>query len=456
MQKLIKALLSDAPTATGSHQHSPSVEAAGESLPKLAPRPVRADEVFDAAPLRSQLASEAKKSKTQSSAAKKQIARLAQQVAERLASCGWAVLDGLFDSSESAAVRAEMEQLEPHFHASEIWVGHQAAVGAQMTMPDIRGDRVLWMCGHHPQRSSTPWSHANTSQSGSDFAPGEDPHALQPCSSSIRQTAREETAKPSLRTGGARRVQPSERWLNRHLSGMLDAMDALVLGLKEAPNTGRCANLADRSDAMLAVYPETGARFQRHVDNTAGDGRRLTFLCYMNEEWGATDGGELCVHPTGSQPVLVAPAAGRLALFFADAMPHEVLPARRHRYSVNVWYYDTEERARAEHEAATRGRIGGGTGAAPISDADNAAAKGFLQQVLGGGNGRPAERAELERLANEAERLPSGAAHVVAQVTMGSRAAPDVKPTDVAASLRAMVPAALDALRGDLSVMRTS
>ena len=31
-----------------------------------------------------------------------------------------------------------------------------------------------------------------------------------------------------------------------------------------------------RTDPCLAVYPPGGARFQKHVDNTAGDGRRLT------------------------------------------------------------------------------------------------------------------------------------------------------------------------------------
>ena len=43
---------------------------------------------------------------------------------------------------------------------------------------------------------------------------------------------------------------------------------------------------------------EDGARFQKHVDNTARDGRRLTVLVYLNEGWGyEQDGGALRVFP---------------------------------------------------------------------------------------------------------------------------------------------------------------
>lgn len=199
---------------------------------------------------------------------------------------------------------------------------------------------------------------------------------------------------------------------------------------------------------MLAVYPGTGARFQRHVDNTAADGRRLTVLCYMNASWGPDDGGELCVHPAAG-PVLIPPLAGRLALFHADSMPHEVLPSRRHRYSVNVWYYDAEERDRAAAEARAKGRIGPG---GPVSVSENAAARAFLQQLLGGG---AATAAEIERLALAAELLPAGAAPLVAEVTMGSLATPHATPGDVAAALRAMPPSAVDTLRSSLSMTRT-
>ena len=309
-------------------------------------------------------------------------------------------------------------------------------------MPDIRGDKILWMCGHHPAESST---------GASAWGPGEDRTALQPCEAGARRAVRDEQ-EARLKSGGARRVSPSERWRNPNLSRVLDSMDGLVQALREAPTAGRCSNLADRSDAMLAVYPETGARFQRHVDNTAGDGRRLTCVCYMNDSWHPEDGGELCLHPPGSSAASVAPLAGRIVLFHADTLPHEVLPSRRHRYSLNVWYYDSAERDRAVAEAKRTGQIGGRGGVA--TDADHGAARDLLQAVLDGGGG-PATRSDLERLATWAEALPPGAAFMVAQVTLGSQAHPGVKPAAVAKALRAMAPADLDSLRRDLSVSRS-
>lgn len=129
---------------------------------------------------------------------------------------------------------------------------------------------------------------------------------------------------------------------------------------------------------MLAIYPANGSRFQKHVDNTARDGRRLTVLCYLNPTWNEADGGELRVFATGDgsdtsvvpvggggnartrpkfgadgRPLKarnVPPTAGRLAMFFADSAPHEVLPAHAMRHAVTVWYYDTDERKSAVSE----------------------------------------------------------------------------------------------------------
>ena len=44
------------------------------------------------------------------------------------------------------------------------------------------------------------------------------------------------------------------------------------------------ASVRERGDAMLAVYPPTG-RFQRHVDNTKRDGRKLSAVLYFNNQW---------------------------------------------------------------------------------------------------------------------------------------------------------------------------
>ena len=52
-----------------------------------------------------------------------------------------------------------------------------------------------------------------------------------------------------------------------------------------------------RSEAMLTIYPATGARYRRHVDNPDGtkSSRKLTVICYLNPEWQPGHGGELQV-----------------------------------------------------------------------------------------------------------------------------------------------------------------
>eukprot|EP00971_Amphidinium_carterae_P256796 5098665-Amphidinium_carterae.1 len=68
----------------------------------------------------------------------------------------------------------------------------------------------------------------------------------------------------------------------------------------------------------------------------------------------------MCVYPTGGlPPVMIQPLSGRVAMFYADVMPHEVMPTFRTRYSINVWYYDIDERDRAIKDATDRGRLGG-------------------------------------------------------------------------------------------------
>ncbi len=77
---------------------------------------------------------------------------------------------------------------------------------------------------------------------------------------------------------------------------LCQAVDATVQEL--STRVPRLQNVQSRSDAMLAVYDGNGARFQKHIDNTARDGRRLTVLVYLNVDWKMEDGGALQIFPT--------------------------------------------------------------------------------------------------------------------------------------------------------------
>ena len=121
-------------------------------------------------------------------------------------------------------------------------------------------------------------------------------------------------------------------------------MDTLVMNLlpRRVP---RLAHVSEHSDAMLSIYPPPSGRFQKHIDNTARDGRCLTVLLYLNTGWTPEMGGALKLWPLktgqvegslittaaqtlsrggGVEPVELPPIAGRLAMFYSDRVLHEV------------------------------------------------------------------------------------------------------------------------------------
>lgn len=85
-----------------------------------------------------------------------------------------------------------------------------------------------------------------------------------------------------------------------------------------------------------------GAFYRTHVDAFKGQANRiLSVVLYLNPEWGPEDGGEMILYSDpGTLDVLetVQPLGGTLAVFLSEDFPHEVLPAKRHRYSIAGWY----------------------------------------------------------------------------------------------------------------------
>lgn len=146
-------------------------------------------------------------------------------------------------------------------------------------------------------------------------------------------------------------------WPGKSLSAYLQKVDTLVAQLGER-SPSHLGSIAHRSKAMVACYPGGGARYVRHCDNSCDsgegercNGRRLTAILYLNENWTQLHGGELRLFPPfakGSALCDVAPLADRLILFYADyRVPHEVLPAHVPRLAVTLWYFDKLEHARA-------------------------------------------------------------------------------------------------------------
>lgn len=115
----------------------------------------------------------------------------------------------------------------------------------------------------------------------------------------------------------------------------LDALDALRAALNRHAYLG----LAD-VEAHYAAYPP-GAGYARHrdafrVDGAAATGpaRVVSLVSYLNPDWRCGDGGELRIHrDAGSSDV--APRGGSVC--FLSELEHEVLPARRERFSIAAW-----------------------------------------------------------------------------------------------------------------------
>ncbi|MDZ4716766.1 MAG: 2OG-Fe(II) oxygenase [Cytophagales bacterium] len=88
-------------------------------------------------------------------------------------------------------------------------------------------------------------------------------------------------------------------------------------------------------------YPP-GAHYARHVDQfRSDDHRKLSIICYVNEQWKVEHGGQLRLHlDDGAYDIL--PEGGRLVCFRSDLIEHEVLPATRDRLSLTGWAVDRE------------------------------------------------------------------------------------------------------------------
>ena len=84
-----------------------------------------------------------------------------------------------------------------------------------------------------------------------------------------------------------------------------------------------------------------GAFYRRHRDAFRGQANRvLSVVVYLNKDWLDTDSGELVLYADDKDMLgtKVLPSWGTIAVFLSEEFPHEVLPAKRDRYSIAGWY----------------------------------------------------------------------------------------------------------------------
>lgn len=126
-------------------------------------------------------------------------------------------------------------------------------------------------------------------------------------------------------------------WLNRehnhHTENLfMDLMDQLAQHL----NTTCYAGI-QQNEFHFAHYGP-GSYYKRHFDQFRNNNSRLfTFILYLNPNWQAQDGGQLCIHSQGQQQ-LIEPINGRCVFFRSSELEHEVLPTHNTRISVTGWF----------------------------------------------------------------------------------------------------------------------
>ncbi len=123
-------------------------------------------------------------------------------------------------------------------------------------------------------------------------------------------------------------------WINEELSNAqqhiqyLNALSncmnqAFFLGIQEA-------------EAHFACY-NAGEFYALHRDNPQGkNGRIISTVYYLHEEWQEGWGGELRLQDKNDQWHIIAPKTNRIAIFQSDLL-HEVLQAKHQRLSITAW-----------------------------------------------------------------------------------------------------------------------
>jgi SM-20-related protein len=99
-------------------------------------------------------------------------------------------------------------------------------------------------------------------------------------------------------------------------------------------------------ESHFAHYAK-GDFYKKHKDAFKGEGNRvLSVVVYLNQHWSPSDGGELVIYDNNSpvssvidnSKIMVNPSFGTIVVFLSEEFPHEVLPAKRDRYSIAGWF----------------------------------------------------------------------------------------------------------------------
>ena len=123
-------------------------------------------------------------------------------------------------------------------------------------------------------------------------------------------------------------------WLNEDLPVSSQHTQTLKL-LGQELNRAFYLGIKD-VEAHFACY-NAGEFYALHRDNPqAKNGRMISSVYYLHEQWQADWGGELRLQDKNGQWHIIQPQPNRIALFQSDLL-HEVLISKQQRLSITAW-----------------------------------------------------------------------------------------------------------------------
>jgi SM-20-related protein len=111
----------------------------------------------------------------------------------------------------------------------------------------------------------------------------------------------------------------------------LDKMDDFIAYLNSTCYTGIA-----HAEFHYALY-EVGSFYGKHKDQFQNNkDRAFSMIHYLNPDWQAVDGGELCIHHAHHQQI-IPPQNGTSVFFKSSELEHEVLVSHKMRLSITGW-----------------------------------------------------------------------------------------------------------------------
>lgn len=167
-----------------------------------------------------------------------------------------------------------------------------------------------------------------------------------PLAAHLKENLRALYKNQQLRTAGIGNIELTDvnkkvrtdviYWLDRshndvHENAFFDLMDAFVLHLNTTCYTGITGY-----EFHYAMYEE-GSFYKKHLDQFQNnDSRQYSMIMYLNTDWVAKDGGELCIHHKDHLQN-ISPENGKSVFFKSNELEHEVLVTTKERLSITGW-----------------------------------------------------------------------------------------------------------------------